>query len=88
MVRNVYLGWGLFATRYECSQAIYKDDQLFLGGLQDGIADKTSAQARLKLTIPREPDLVTAHRAERTRFVISLNNKYIIRFVPCRLLGA
>ncbi|XP_050228802.1 protein TPX2-like isoform X2 [Mercurialis annua] len=34
---------------------------------RDGVVDKTSVQSRLRLTIPREPDLVTAHRAQRMR---------------------
>lgn len=34
---------------------------------KDGTVDKNSANAKLKLTIPREPDLETAHRAQRIR---------------------
>ncbi|KAL5751040.1 hypothetical protein ACOSP7_025643 [Xanthoceras sorbifolium] len=34
---------------------------------KDGIVDKTSVHVRLKLTIPREPELETAHRAQRIR---------------------
>ncbi|KAJ7952419.1 Protein TPX2 [Quillaja saponaria] len=34
---------------------------------RDGTVDKNSAHARLKLTIPREPDLETANRAQRIR---------------------
>ncbi|KAK1565166.1 hypothetical protein Q3G72_020239 [Acer saccharum] len=34
---------------------------------RDGNSDKNSAHVRLKLTIPREPDLETAHRAQRIR---------------------
>ncbi|KAJ0106692.1 hypothetical protein Patl1_18604 [Pistacia atlantica] len=33
----------------------------------DGTFDKNSVLAKLKLTVPREPDLETAHRAQRTR---------------------
>ena len=38
--------------------------------LQDGSVDKISAHAKLRLTVPREPDLETAHRAQRTRFAL------------------
>ncbi|KAJ4712898.1 protein TPX2-like isoform X1 [Melia azedarach] len=34
---------------------------------REGTVDKSSLHARLKLTIPREPDLETAHRAQRIR---------------------
>ncbi|EEF51033.1 protein TPX2 [Ricinus communis] len=34
---------------------------------KEGTIDKCSAQSRLRLTIPREPDLETAHRAHRMR---------------------
>lgn len=34
---------------------------------KDGVADKTTLNAKLKITIPRQPDLETAHRAHRTR---------------------
>ncbi|GKU95418.1 hypothetical protein SLEP1_g8782 [Rubroshorea leprosula] len=34
---------------------------------KDGAADKNSIHTRLKLTIPREPELETAHRAQRIR---------------------
>ncbi|XP_031258845.1 protein TPX2 [Pistacia vera] len=34
---------------------------------KDGTFDKNSVLAKLKLTVPREPDLETAHRAQRTR---------------------
>ncbi|XP_044477104.1 protein TPX2 isoform X2 [Mangifera indica] len=34
---------------------------------KDGTFDKNSVQVKLKLTVPREPDLETAHRAQRTR---------------------
>ncbi|XP_011029121.1 PREDICTED: protein TPX2-like [Populus euphratica] len=34
---------------------------------KDGFVDKISSQAKLRLTVPREPDLVTAHRAQRMR---------------------
>lgn len=37
---------------------------------QDGVADKTTLNAKLKITIPRQPDLETAHRAHKTRFEI------------------
>lgn len=37
--------------------------------MQDGTVDKGSANPKLRLTIPREPDLETAHRAQRIRFV-------------------
>lgn len=35
--------------------------------MQDGTVDKGSANPKLRLTIPREPDLETAHRAQRIR---------------------
>lgn len=38
--------------------------------LQDGNIDGNSAHAKLRLTIPRQPDLKTAHRAQRMRFVL------------------
>jgi hypothetical protein len=38
--------------------------------LQDGSVDKISAHAKLRLTVPREPDLETAHRAQRARFAL------------------
>ena len=38
--------------------------------MQDGFVDKISSHAKLRLTVPREPDLVTAHRAQRMRFVL------------------
>ncbi|KAB5573655.1 hypothetical protein DKX38_000849 [Salix brachista] len=34
---------------------------------KDGLGDKISSHAKLRLTVPREPDLVTAHRAQRMR---------------------
>lgn len=34
---------------------------------KDGNADGSTTQAKTRLTIPREPDLETAHRAQRTR---------------------
>ncbi|KAH7514069.1 hypothetical protein FEM48_Zijuj11G0049400 [Ziziphus jujuba var. spinosa] len=34
---------------------------------KDGTIDKNTAHSKLKLTIPREPDLETAHRAQRIR---------------------
>ncbi|XP_062074152.1 protein TPX2-like isoform X2 [Humulus lupulus] len=34
---------------------------------KDEITDKNAVHAKLRLTIPREPELVTAHRAQRTR---------------------
>lgn len=34
---------------------------------KDGFVDKISSHAKLRLTVPREPDLVTAHRAQRMR---------------------
>ncbi|KAF9689426.1 hypothetical protein SADUNF_Sadunf01G0091000 [Salix dunnii] len=34
---------------------------------KDGLVDKISSHAKLRLTVPREPDLVTAHRAQRMR---------------------
>ncbi|KAG6780987.1 hypothetical protein POTOM_013867 [Populus tomentosa] len=37
---------------------------------KDGSVDKISAHAKLRLTVPREPDLETAHRAQRTRFAL------------------
>ena len=37
---------------------------------QDGVADKSTTNAKLKITIPRQPDLETAHRAHRIRFEI------------------
>lgn len=41
----------------------------FLDVLQDGTIDGNSAHSKLRLTIPREPDLETAHRAQRIRFI-------------------
>lgn len=38
--------------------------------LQDGSVDKIFAHSKLRLTIPREPDLETAHRAQRMRFAL------------------
>lgn len=37
---------------------------------QDGVADKTTKNVKLKITIPRQPDLETAQRAHRIRFEI------------------
>lgn len=37
---------------------------------QDGGSEKTTSNAKLKITIPRQPDLETAHRAHRIRFGI------------------
>ncbi|XP_023538661.1 protein TPX2-like isoform X1 [Cucurbita pepo subsp. pepo] len=34
---------------------------------KDGVADKSTTNAKLKITIPRQPDLETAHRAHRIR---------------------
>ncbi|XP_022152747.1 protein TPX2 isoform X2 [Momordica charantia] len=34
---------------------------------KDGVADKTTTNSKLKITIPRQPDLETAHRAHRIR---------------------
>lgn len=36
---------------------------------QDGNADGNGVHGKLRLTIPREPDLETAHRAQRIRYV-------------------
>jgi hypothetical protein len=38
--------------------------------LQTVTVEQNSACSKLKLTIPREPDLKTAHRAQRIRFVV------------------
>lgn len=35
-------------------------------------ADQNSGCSKLKITVPREPDLETSHRAQRIRFVIVL----------------
>lgn len=43
--------------------------------LQDETFDKTTVHARLRLTIPREPDFETAHRAHRIRWVLALGQK-------------
>ncbi|XP_038906022.1 protein TPX2-like isoform X2 [Benincasa hispida] len=45
---------------------------------KDGIADKTTLNAKLKITIPRQPDLETAHRAHRTRLKSRVEEDYEI----------
>lgn len=56
-------------------------------GLQDGTIDKNSVHARLRLTIPREPDLETANRAQRIRFVVAILMS-VYKFLSHRLLGS
>lgn len=56
-------------------------------GLQDGTIDKNSLHARLRLTIPREPDLETANRAQRIRFVVAILMS-VYKFLSHRLLGS
>ena len=38
--------------------------------LQDETVDKNSAHGRMKITIPREPELETANRAQRIRLAL------------------
>lgn len=55
--------------------------QHFWAILQDETVDKNSAHGKMRLTIPREPELETAHRAQRIRsslvsiFIISSHIK-------------
>eukprot|EP00258_Populus_trichocarpa_P045112 XP_024461131.1 protein TPX2 isoform X2 [Populus trichocarpa] len=44
-----------------------KTDFIHKTSKKDGFVDKISSHAKLRLTVPREPDLVTAHRAQRMR---------------------
>lgn len=46
----------------KCTWMVLQDETVFSEAL-----DKISAHAKLKLTIPREPELKTAYRAERMR---------------------
>ncbi|GAV86904.1 TPX2_importin domain-containing protein, partial [Cephalotus follicularis] len=56
---------------------------------KDGTVDKNPMHAKLKLTIPREPDLVTAHRAQRIRPKTNTEPEYVTtaarRFKACPL---
>jgi hypothetical protein len=45
--------------------------------LQIVTADQNTGYSKLKITIPRVPDLETSHRAQRIRFVIVLFGKKI-----------
>lgn len=56
--------------------------------LQEGTVDKSSLHARLKLTIPREPDLETAHRAQRIRFISAILTLSINKCLSYRLLDS
>lgn len=47
---------------HKCAHVVLQDDTVL-----SETVDKASARAKLKLTIPREPELKTAHRAERMR---------------------
>ncbi|KAL9350072.1 hypothetical protein Peur_057327 [Populus x canadensis] len=44
---------------------------------KDGSVDKISAHAKLRLTVPREPDLETAHRAQRARPKDSIEQQHM-----------
>lgn len=43
---------------------------------QDGVAERTTLNAKPKITVPRQPDLETAHRAHRIRFEIDASLVY------------
>lgn len=43
---------------------------------QDGVAERTTLNAKPKITVPRQPDLETAHRAHRIRFEIDTSLVY------------
>lgn len=43
--------------------------EIFIVVMQDGTKDRNATNTKLRLTIPREPELETAHRAQRIRLV-------------------
>ncbi|KGN55955.2 protein TPX2 isoform X1 [Cucumis sativus] len=45
---------------------------------QDGVAERTTLNAKQKITIPRQPDLETAHRAHRIRLKSRMEEDYEI----------
>lgn len=49
-----------------------KPSKLLFLVLKDGTVGKNTINTKLKLTIPREPELETAHRAQRLRLVSGL----------------